>query len=635
MPSPVGRSDRLTLLSLGFLFVFGAALLVIHLRQPSETGNQVLFGLSAARLLAGGGFALLVTFTGAVYTSFFHPFAWSLKAREKLDRLLESGNGLFGFITILYGSALFLGGLLLLGILPVAKQAGFIIGVIQGLSLPILWVFTAVLILGGLLAYRFKESRGAGIFFSPLRRVSWLWLFLCSYTLMLAYYRAAVYASHLDDAEIPLLWLGFYFLAWAPMSATAAKSRRRDEINRALLLAGIFLTVFVLYDHLAAWSDWTHKNKFEYWDSLALQFLNGKLYLAEGSVTNFTTHDLTLHNGKWYVPIPPLPAILMMPIMLFAKPEEVFMGDVSMLFGALNALLVYLVLSRLAARKWIAASKKTIFPLVVLFSFGTNHLWVSIMGEVWFVSQVVTVTFLALAALSALQGRSPWVTGALLGAAMFARPNSLMTWPLLFAVAMQIEKDEGAALDFKRMAAWAFRSAVPLGLAVAGLLTYNYLRFENFMDFGYVAISGEPGIVSNAQTYGLFSPVYIPHNLEVMFLLLPNIRFGDPWPIQPSLEGMSVFLSTPVLVYLIHRYEKQWWIAGAWLSILLGFSLLVMYHNTGAAQFGYRYILDMIVPILALLSLGFPKRLPWHFYALWLGSLAMNIYGTAWIINAN
>jgi hypothetical protein len=635
MTSPGHKHNRLITGFLGFLWILGMTFLVLYLRQPSETGNQVLFGLSAARLLAGGGFALLITFTGAVCISLFHPFAWSSRMWEKLDRVLESGNGLFGFTTMLYGLALLLGGLLLLGILPVAKQAEFIIGVIQGLFLPILWAFTAALILGGLLAYRFKDSPGAGNFLSPLRCVAWLWLFLCSYTLLLGYYRAAAYASHLDNAEIPLLWLGFYFSAWALIHTAARKSRRRDEINRALFLAGIFLSVFVLYGHLAAWSDWTHKNKFEYWDSLALQFLNGKLYLAEGSVTNFTTHDLTLHNGKWYVPIPPLPAVLMMPVMLFAKPQEVFMGDVSMLFGALNAVLVYLVLSRLAARQWIAASKTTIFLLVVLFSFGTNHLWVSIMGEVWFVSQAVTVTFLALAALSALHGQSPWVTGALLGAAMLARPNSLMTWPLLFAVAMQIEKDEGAAFDFKRMAAWTIRSAVPLGLAVAGLLIYNYLRFEDFMDFGYVTISGEPGIVRNAQTYGLFSPVYIPHNLEVMFLLLPNIRLGDAWPIQPSLEGMSVFLSTPVLIYLIRRYEKQWWIAGAWLSILLGFTLLVMYHNTGAAQFGYRYILDMIVPILALLPLGLPKRLPWHFYALWLGSIAMNIYGTAWIINAN
>jgi hypothetical protein len=174
---------------------------------------------------------------------------------------------------------------------------------------------------------------------------------------------------------------------------------------------------------------------------------------------------------------------------------------------------------------------------------------------------------------------------------------------------------------------------VPIGLAVAGLLIYNYARFGSFSDFGYVTISGDPEIVANAQTYGIFSPNYIVTNIKAMFLYFPAIQPGGRWPILPSTTGMSIFLTTPPLLYLFHRYERQWWILGAWASVFLNFLLLVLYHNTGAHQFGYRYILDAIVPLLALLAAAIGSRVRWLFILLLLFSIAFNLYGAYWFIN--
>jgi len=172
-----------------------------------------------------------------------------------------------------------------------------------------------------------------------------------------------------------------------------------------------------------------------------------------------------------------------------------------------------------------------------------------------------------------------------------------------------------------------------MGVAVAGLLIYNYARFENFLDFGYSTINGDPVIVANAQRYGLFSPHYILTNLKAMFFNLPAIQLGTRWPILPSATGMSIFLVTPPLIYLFHHYQPKWWILGAWASIFLNFVLLVLYHNTGAHQFGYRYILDAIVPLFALQSVAFGKKIPWHFAPLLFFSIAFNLYGTYWFIN--
>ena len=401
-------------------------------------------------------------------------------------------------------------------------------------------------------------------------------------------------------------------------------------LDKSLLLAGIFLFTFFFYEHISSWIGWVNKTKYSYWNLLAEEFLSGRLYLSNPPAN---THDLTSYNGKWYVPSPPVPAILMMPLAYLVGAENISTSDFSMFFSAINTSLVFLIFDQLIRRQWIKLSSSSVLWLVLLFAFGTPHLWVGISGRFWFVSQILTVTFLGLAVFSALKSWSPWIIGICIGLAVGARPNGLMSWPFVFAITMQIMKEEQEIINFKRIFAWSFKTAIPIGAAVLGLLLYNYARFENFLDFGYVTIDGDPGIVQNAQTHGLFSTYYIPYNLRVMLLYLPEIHWGSRWPILPSSAGMSIFLTTPALIYLFHRYESKWWIFGAWAAVLFNFIFLILYHNTGKDQFGYRYILDALVPLSALLAAALGKKIPWHFILLLILSIIINLYGTNWFMN--
>jgi len=72
---------------------------------------------------------------------------------------------------------------------------------------------------------------------------------------------------------------------------------------------------------------------------------------------------------------------------------------------------------------------------------------------------------------------------------------------------------------------------------------------------------------------------------------------------------------------------------GAWISVFFNFVLLILYHNTGAHQFGYRYILDALIPLIAMLAVALGGKIPWHFILLLLCSIAFNIYGAYWFIN--
>jgi hypothetical protein len=400
-------------------------------------------------------------------------------------------------------------------------------------------------------------------------------------------------------------------------------------VEQFLIAAVLCIAIFFLYEHLLIWTGSENQSRYSYWNFLADEFLKGKLYL-ENPLQN---HDLTLYRGKWYIPMPPLPAILMMPLAYLIGGESINTNNFSIVFSAVNTTLVFLILKQLVLRKWIKLSTLGMVLLALLFAFGTPHLWVGIRGRAWFVSQIVTVTFLALAVLAALRSWSPWLVGISLGLAIAARPNGIMTWPFVFAIAMQILEEEGGTVDLKKILNWSIKSILPMGMAVVGLLFYNHARFENFFDFGYTTINGDAGIVANAQTYGIFSTHFIIPNIKAMFLYFPVVMPGGQWPILPSTIGMNIFLVTPPLIYLFHRYEPKWWIIGAWSSVFFNFVLLVLYHNTGSHQFGYRYILDVMVPLLALLAVALNGKIPWHFILLLFFSIAFNIYGAYWFIN--
>ena len=440
------------------------------------------------------------------------------------------------------------------------------------------------------------------------------------------------YRDQLDNLFLWVIFLCVYLITYLKLKyLDTIRSKGIIRYSENLIIGGtLLLTVFFLYAYFAIQIGWVNKEKYVFWDILAEQFLQGRLYIPNPPYT----HDLTLHNGNWYVPMPPLPGVLIMPLISFIGVENFNASYFSIFFSALNGVLVYWILLDLSIRKWINLSYFGVFILVALFLFGTPHLWVGISGRGWYISQILTVFFLALATYAALRSWSPWMVGVCIGLAMTARPNSLMTWPFIFSIAMQLFRDRQGQVSWRDALSWSMKTAFPIVLVVAGLFFYNYLRFGDFLDFGYMNINGDPGIVKNIRTWGMFHPHFIPRNLQVMFIELPWISLDSRWPIEPSAAGMSIFLTTPALIYLFHRYPKDWWVTGAWIAILFNISILSMYHNTGAHQFGYRYILDLQLPLFAMIAVGMKKKIPWHFVILVLLSIVVNLYGADWFMNA-
>ena len=555
--------------------IVGVVRFVSYLLPRSKPEVQLIFGLSAARVFLGSiFFGLLLINIGAVIFTLLN-----FGPRQKILKLRISNifsNHHRKIMMVLYVVLALVGTFFLLSIPPIIRPLRFLEPFYIRLSVFLSWILVADMLLIILL-------------------------------------RIVAVEMFIND-------------------------QRMSRLDTVFICVGIFVATSVLYLRTAILIGWINKTTYSFWDLLVGQFIQGKLYLENPPFT----HDLTFYNGRWYVPMPPLPGILLIPIAIWIGAENISTSYFSMLLSAINGVLMFLILKEMTQRKWIHLSEHSMFWLIVLFLFGTPHLWLGISGRGWYVSQIVTLLFLALSTYTALRSRSAWLSGAFLAIAMLARPNSLMSWPFIFAISMQVIKENQGSVTWRQAIGWAAKTAIPITTTVVALITYNYLRFDDILDFGYTTVNAGPDIVSNVQTYGMFSPHFMPENLYVMLLKPPRINWGTPWPtepkgalwpIDPTTTGMSIFLTTLPLLYLIRRYPKEWWILGAWGAVLFNVIMLSTYHNTGAHQFGYRYILDFLIPLLMLLAIGIGKKVPWHFIALVLVSIVINIYGAYWFMN--
>jgi chromate transport protein ChrA len=193
-------------------------------------------------------------------------------------------------------------------------------------------------------------------------------------------------------------------------------AEKLDTIFLCLLIGSVTYTIYRVTGYFMNRVDTPSK---AYWHLLADAFNHGHLNL----IAPPTTHDLTLYNGKWYVPNPPLPAILLMPVVALLGVEGREHDVVSALLGAMNVVIVYLVLQCASESGMTACKRSTNLWLTAVFALSTNHIWLATTGQMWFISQLVTILFIGLGTIAVIQGKPAWVSGLMIGMAVLARPN--------------------------------------------------------------------------------------------------------------------------------------------------------------------------------------------------------------------
>src|SRR4051812_9368251 len=180
---------------------------------------------------------------------------------------------------------------------------------------------------------------------------------------------------------------------------------RRWLIHFALLWEspiGSMLFAFLVYTLITAYygSPW-RESLFAYYNYLADALLHGQLYLRAMPIRRL---DLSLYQGRYYLYWGPLPAVLMIPLIsLFG----VLFSDIffTLLIGAGNVALIALLLRRACQKTVITLSPVQRGLLVLFFALGTVHVMLAPYGRIWFTSQLIACTCVALAYLATLTQR--------------------------------------------------------------------------------------------------------------------------------------------------------------------------------------------------------------------------------------
>jgi hypothetical protein len=337
-------------------------------------------------------------------------------------------------------------------------------------------------------------------------------------------------------------------------------------------------------------------SKVAYFNYLADAFLHGQLKLR---VIPFTTHDLTIFNEGYYLYWPPLPAVILMPLVaIFGVNFSDILFNIAV--ASLNTYFVALLLRRAAALEVINLSGSQRGCLVIFFALGTVHLTLAPYGRVWSTSQLLGFFFLLLAYVTALtlHGKKAFVlTGIALAATLLTRTHMLFAglWPAVYLAY------NCGGLTSKRVFRDLGLLAAPVALGCALLGAYNWFRFGSVLDNGlnYHLMAKE--FVNDFYRYGIFSSYYIPTNFFYQYVTYP-------FPLHSkTFHGGSLLLLSPVFLaafWGIAKGQPRWSVWALVVSIITVQIPILMLMGTGWVQFGPRYSLDFLLPLLLLTAMG-------------------------------
>lgn len=329
---------------------------------------------------------------------------------------------------------------------------------------------------------------------------------------------------------------------------------------------------------------WGTLTVYDYYGRLADAFLHGRYWLD--TAPPWLNELLTCGDGRWCVAYPPLPAILAMPLVFLGTATA--QGLIAQIFGGASAGVLYLALRAFGAPRAVA------FAGAAVSAFGTTLLFSSADGRAWYAAHSVATLFASGALLVAARGGAPWALGALIGLAALARlPVAAATPALALLLAHR------AGRPYLSVLARVVVGGLPFLAIYAG---YDLLRWGTVFDVGYVRLAVGDAFFD----HGLFSLEYLPRHFYAIVMEPPDLVTGVPWFLRPRFVGMSLFLTTPALLFIFAGLQQVRLRAVAAVAAAAGLALVpdVLHATVGFAQFGYRFSLDAQPFLIALAISG-------------------------------
>ncbi len=355
--------------------------------------------------------------------------------------------------------------------------------------------------------------------------------------------------------------------------------------------------------------------------ALAEALLQGRLWISSQLAPIL---DLAEYQGRFFVPYPPAAAILYLPaVAVFGR--GVYHGILHVMLAASILPLFFLAISRYTSET--GHSRQEQLWLVVLLAFGTPIAALATNSNVYFTGQITAVALVCLYLAAAYRARYPAWAGLVLGAAFMARSAVILGFPVILAEIWRSRPPATQVAAWRDSRAGALAGfATGLGAVLALSAIANWARFDNPLELGYRYLGwrSDPEIVH----WGLFNYAYLERNLHAAFTSLPVFLGQFPYlAFHP--EGMSLLITTPILLML--PFLRDWTLTAkaALLASGLIFLTALLYANTGFAQYGYRYAADFLPFLLLAMALAGLRLTDWRIKALILWGVAVCLWG-AW-----
>lgn len=409
---------------------------------------------------------------------------------------------------------------------------------------------------------------------------------------------------------------------------------RQRALAVAAALYAVVTGVFLLFADPRTLSEHTPYNHFAL---MAQAWLEGRLDLGGAPPAYAGNNDFSEFDGKWFVPFPPFPALLLLPFVWLAGSAEALPdGLVFIALAGVAPALLFLALDELSRSGRGQRTLRENACLAFLFAFGSVYFFSALQGTVWYAAHVVAAGLAALYVHASLGARRPLVAGLALAAGMATRTPLAFALPLFVAELVQVCSPGGLAafrepraafqrLERRRCFTALAWFCAPLAVVTLLTLAHNHARFGDPFEVGYRYLT----VVWRAriEKWGLFDYHYLARNLGVVLTSLPWL--GDPQvPLRITGHGLALWVTTPLYLWL--AFPRR---TGALYYALLVTALCValptlFYQNTGWVQFGYRFSNDYAVFLFVLLALG-GRGFGVAFVAAALFAVCINAFGAA------
>jgi len=333
---------------------------------------------------------------------------------------------------------------------------------------------------------------------------------------------------------------------------------------------------------------------------------------VERELVKIRNRSIVRRTETWYVSFPPGPAVALLPAVIARGTEA---RDV--LWTCLFAALIPVVLLGLFDRERGTAKGRGREHLwaVAAWTFASPATFVGAHGRVWFTAQILGALCLCAYVSTGWRCHRPALAGLCLGLAVSCRPH--LAFALPFFVGEWWRETSG-----RERVNVGLRFVAPLAAVGLALMAYNYVRFEDPLEFGHRFL--EIRWQRRMQEVGMFSIEYLDRNLRCALSLMPVWQAG-PWDgrlPRVSLHGSSVVLGAPWILALAlgrDRCPQRWWLLLSAVAVAIP-SLL--YQNSGQIQFSYRFAIDWLPLVLVAIVFGGGAKRPYFpilvgFGALW------------------